>query len=115
MALLQMCIGALESAASVGALYVLLPPDLSPPFSVFAVDCISAVALGVIAHAPGGVGVFEAGMSVMLGGTGRADLLAALLIYRVIYNLLPFGLAIVALGVPWPDRRDAISLTAGSG
>ncbi|MEO8135987.1 MAG: lysylphosphatidylglycerol synthase domain-containing protein [Betaproteobacteria bacterium] len=112
MALLQMGIGAVESAAAIGALYILLPLDLSPPFSLFAVGCIAAVALGVLAHAPGGIGVFEASVTAMLAGAGRADLLAALLMYRAIYNLVPFVLSVVTLGLLLPKGIDAISSTA---
>ena len=99
MAMQQMAIGAVESAASIGALYVLLPADLAPPFSVFAVGCIAAVALGVLSHVPGGLGVFETGVTVLLSGSGRIDLMAALLLYRAIYNLLPFVLSLVVLAV----------------
>ena len=114
LALLQMGIGAVESAAAIGALYVLLPADLAPPFSVFAVGCIAAVALGVVSHAPGGIGVFEASMTAMLAGAGRADLLAALLVYRAIYNLLPFALSVVALSLPSFKRRGGVNSMAGT-
>lgn len=115
LALLQMLVGAVESAAAIGALYVLLPADLAPPFSVFAVGCIAAVALGVVAHAPGGIGVFEASMTALLAGAGRADLLAALLVYRAIYNLLPFGLSCIALLLlSCQRRRSRVSSMAGS-
>jgi uncharacterized membrane protein YbhN (UPF0104 family) len=98
LALMLMVLGAVESATALGALYVLLPGDLAPPFDVFAVGCIAAVVLGVVSHAPGGLGVFEASMTAILAGRGRADLLAALLLYRLLYNLLPFALALLALG-----------------
>ena len=93
-----MLLGAVESGTAVGALYVLLPADLAPPFDVFAIGCIASVILGVIAHTPGGLGVFEAGMTALLAGRGRPDLVAALLSYRLLYNLLPFALAVLALG-----------------
>lgn len=94
-----MLLGALESGTAVGALYVLLPADLTPPFEVFAVGCVAALLLGVASSAPGGLGVFEASMTAFLGGHGRPDLLAALLLYRLVYNVLPFVLAVSALGV----------------
>jgi uncharacterized membrane protein YbhN (UPF0104 family) len=111
MVLALMATGAVESAAAIGALYVLLPADLAPSFSLFAIGCIGAVALGLLAHAPGGIGVFEASVTALLSGAGRADLLAALLLYRVVYNLVPFTLAVAALG--WHARN--VSSTAGSG
>ena len=113
LAIAQMCIGAVESGAAVGALYVLLPVDLAPPFGVFAVGSIAAVTLGLVAHAPGGIGVFEASVTAMLAGAGRADLLASLVLYRAIYNLLPFTLSIGALALLQFKRRNDISLTAG--
>ena len=73
MALQQLAIGAIESAAAIGALYLLLPTDLAPPFGLFAVGCIAAVALGVVSHVPGGMGVFEASVTALLSGAGRAD------------------------------------------
>jgi phosphatidylglycerol lysyltransferase len=94
-----MLLGAVESGTAIGALYVLLPADLAPPFDAFAVGCIAAVVLGVVAHVPGGLGVFEAGMTAILGGRGRPDLIAALLLYRLLYNLLPFALAAATLGM----------------
>ncbi len=99
LALMLMALGAVESGTAIGALYVLLPGDLAPPFDVFAVGCIASVILGVIAHTPGGLGVFEASMTTILSGRGRPDLLAALLLFRLLYNLLPFALAVLALGV----------------
>ena len=99
LALSLMLLGAVESGTAIGALYVLLPVDLAPPFDVFAVGCIAAVVLGVVAHTPGGLGVFEASMTAILSGRGRPDLLAALLLYRLLYNLLPFTLAAAALGL----------------
>jgi uncharacterized membrane protein YbhN (UPF0104 family) len=99
LALMLTLLGAVESATALGALYVLLPADLAPPFDVFAVGCIAAVILGVLSHAPGGLGVFEASMTAILAGRGRPDLLAALLLFRLLYNLLPFALSVTALGL----------------
>lgn len=105
-ALSQMLIGAVETAAAIGALYVLLPHDLAPPFSQFAIGCLAAVIAGLLAHAPGGIGVFEAAITALLAGAGRADLLAALLLYRAIYNLLPFVVSAIVIAVmEWSWRH----------
>jgi uncharacterized membrane protein YbhN (UPF0104 family) len=111
MALLQMAVGAAEMAAAIGALYVLLPDDVTPPFAAFAAAYVAAVALGLGSQSPGGLGVFEATMVVVLGGAARADILAALLLYRIIYNLTPFALSAIALGI-FEMRR--VSSKAGS-
>jgi len=118
LALMLMALGAVESGTAIGALYVLLPADLAPPFDVFAVGCIAAVILGVLSHAPGGLGIFEASMTAILAGRGRPDLLAALLLFRLLYNLLPFGLSVLVLGVRsgWMSRvaRGALHKRSGA-
>ena len=117
LAAMLMLLGAVESGTAVAALYILLPGDLTPPFDVFAVGCIASVILGVVAHTPGGLGVFEASMTTILSGRGRPDLLAALLLYRLLYNLLPFMLAVVALGVRsgWKTFANLVAAQSGSG
>ena len=72
------------------ALYGLLPAEVTTSFAVFFVVFVAALGLGVASHAPGGLGVFEATLVAGLGAAGRSDVLAALLVYRLIYYLLPF-------------------------
>lgn len=109
-AAVQIFIGAIEMAAAIGCLYVLLPPDLAPPFAVFAVAYMGSIMAGIVSHAPGGIGVFEAAIISVLDVGARADLLVALLLYRLIYNILPFLVAAVALtAFELLDRRKANS------
>lgn len=51
---------------------------------------------GLVAHSPGGVGVFEAVMLITLPDINRSALLAALLLFRVVYYLVPLAFGIVA-------------------
>jgi len=60
---------------------------------------LAATLLGVLSHAPGGVGVFEAAVLTAFPAGRHAELLAALLLYRLLYNLAPFCLACVAVAV----------------
>jgi phosphatidylglycerol lysyltransferase len=95
-ALGQMVLGAVEMGSAIGALYILLPPGQAGSFAEFSALYIGAVLLGIASHAPGGLGVFEATMLALSSGHDRAATLAALLLYRVIYNLGPFVLAALA-------------------
>lgn len=105
-AALQMLVGAVEMAAAVGALYVLLPEAIRPPFIDFLPIYVGAVVAGLISHAPGGAGVFEAILLAAFPAQARADLLMAMLCYRVTYNLVPFVLGSLALGgFEWRQRR----------
>ncbi|RYH02265.1 bifunctional lysylphosphatidylglycerol flippase/synthetase MprF [Salipiger sp. IMCC34102] len=106
-----MGIALLDLVATALTLYVLMPADLAGNFVYFFVIFIGALGLGFVSNAPGGLGVFEAAIVAAVGGTGRPDLLAALLAYRVIYTLLPFTVAALGLGIAWALANRA---TAGA-
>ncbi|MCB1331532.1 MAG: oxacillin resistance protein FmtC, partial [Maritimibacter sp.] len=100
----------LDIAASAAVLYVLLPPDLAGNPAGFFVVYVAAIVLAIASHAPGGIGVFEATVLAGLGGGGRADALAALLLYRLVYTALPFALAALALaGAEIVSRRRVLT------
>ncbi|MCE1114193.1 MULTISPECIES: bifunctional lysylphosphatidylglycerol flippase/synthetase MprF [Pseudomonas] len=93
---LQLLITALDVAAAATVLYLLLPE--APPFGAFVLVYLLALAAGVLSHVPGGVGVFEAILlAAFANQLGAAPLAAALLLYRLIYVVLPLLLACVLL------------------
>jgi len=100
LALGQIIIAALDLALVAGALYFLLPLEATglgyPAFIGIYVVCTF---LGTISHVPGGLGVFEGALVLMLPGTSGEAVLAALLVFRVFYNLLPLLLAALVLAV----------------
>ncbi len=67
----------------------------------FSIVYIAAIALGIVSNSPGGLGVFRGHADFRTWGGGRSDVLAALLLYRLIYTLLPFVIASTALGILW--------------
>lgn len=96
LAALQLLITALDVAAAATVLYLLLPE--APPFAAFVLVYLLALAAGVLSHVPGGVGVFEAVLlAAFANQLGAAPLAAALLMYRLIYVVLPLLLACVLL------------------
>lgn len=95
----QMLIGAIEMLAAILALYVLLPADIAPPFIDFLPIYLGAVVAGIVSHSPGGLGVFETIMLASFPADAGAELLAAMLCYRLTYGLLPFVLSSMALGI----------------
>lgn len=90
-------VGLVEAGSAIAAFYVLLPADVAPSFALVAAVFLGAMLLGVASHAPGGVGVFEATVLAAFTLAAHAQVLAALLLYRLVYNLLPFALAMLAL------------------
>lgn len=81
------------------ALYVLMPDDLGVAYPYFFTLYIFAIAVGILSHAPGGIGVFEATLIAGLGASGRSDVIAALLLYRVVYTFLPFAIASLSIAI----------------
>ena len=60
---------------------------------------MTATLLGFASHAPGGIGVFDAAMLLALIQFDREELLAALLLFRLLYYIIPFALSLIVLGV----------------
>jgi uncharacterized membrane protein YbhN (UPF0104 family) len=96
--LLQIVIGIIDLGFCSLAMYVLVPnqPDLG--FVTVAVVFVSATLLGFASHSPGGLGVFDAAMLIALWQYDKEDLLAGLLIFRLLYYIAPFALALATLG-----------------
>jgi len=112
----QMLVGGVEMLGAIGALYLLLPTEAAPPFIDFLPIYIGAVLAGIVSHSPGGLGVFETIMLAAFPAEARADLLAAMMCYRLTYNLLPFVLASVAWGAfEWWRRHDGRSARSSQG
>ena len=97
--LLQIVIGIIDLGFCSLAMYVLVPnqPDLG--FVTVAVVFVSATLLGFASHSPGGLGVFDAAMLIALWQYDKEELLAGLLIFRLLYYIAPFTLALAILGV----------------
>ncbi len=105
-------IGLVEGSAAIYALYALLPVDARPDFATLAAIVLGAMLLGLLSHAPGGIGVFEATVLAAFPVARHADVLAALLLFRLIYNLIPFAIAALMLTVQ-QVRRTATSSVRG--
>ena len=96
-ALAQLTISAVDWALAGAVLYVLLPQsDLT--FLGLLAAFLTAQLLGLASHVPGGVGVFEGLMVLLLQPfLSSAELLPALVVYRAVYYLLPLTVALVVL------------------
>jgi len=97
--LLQIGIGIVDLSFCALAVYMLLPEEPNIRFVTLAVIFVSATLLGFASHAPGGIGVFDAAMLVALWQFDKEDLLAGLLLFRLLYYIVPFGLALMVLGL----------------
>jgi len=111
--LLQILIGVVDLGFCALAMYLLMPAQPDIDFVSLAVVFILATLLGFASHAPGSIGVFDAAMLVALPQFGREQLLATLVVFRILYFMIPFSLAISIMGarelwlsvVAWQERR----------
>src|SRR6266481_107232 len=112
--LLQVLIGVVDLAFCATAMFLLMPAQPGIDFISLAVVFILATLLGFASHAPGSLGVFDAAMLVALPQFGREQLLATLVVFRILYFLIPFSIAISIMAMrelwlnvvaPWQKRR----------
>ena len=91
------------------ALYLLLPAGTGLPFVTLAAAYVMALGAGLISNAPGGAGAFELTMLGVVTLTAPEPLLGAILAFRIVYYLVPAGIALIVLARPiaarFPDRR----------
>ena len=89
--LLQILIGVVDLGFCALAMYLLMPAEPAIDFVSLAVVFILATLLGFASHAPGSIGVFDAAMLVALPQFGSEQLLATLVVFRILYFLIPFA------------------------
>src|SRR6478735_3792804 len=112
--LVQILIGVVDLGFCALAMFLLMPTQPDIDFVSLAVVFILATLLGFASHAPGSIGVFDAAMLVALPQFGKEQLLATLVVFRILYFLIPFGISISIMGTrelwlsvlqPWLERR----------
>ncbi|MFH1345440.1 MAG: YbhN family protein [Pseudomonadota bacterium] len=112
--LLQIAIGVVDLGFCALAMYLLMPAAPAIDFVSLAVVFILATLLGFASHAPGSIGVFDAAMLVALPQFVSEELLATLVVFRILYFLIPFAISISIMGSrelwlsvvrPWIERR----------
>ena len=95
-ALGQLALSVVDWTLAAAVLYLLLP--VPPPFIAFLGAFQAAILVGMLSHVPGGLGVFE-GLIVLLlkPYVPSADLVPALVVYRAVYYFLPLTVALLGL------------------
>src|SRR5215218_5936321 len=95
--LVQIAIGVIDLGFCALAMYILMPAQPHIDFMSLAVVFILSTLLGFASHAPGSLGVFDAAMLVALPQFSKEHLLAALLVFRLLYFVIPFMPSITIL------------------
>jgi phosphatidylglycerol lysyltransferase len=108
----QIGISCVDMLCATSVLYVLLPREAAIGFFAFAGVYLLALAAGAVSNVPGGIGVFEFVLLLLMPTVPEDRLLGALIAYRAIYYFAPFAIALVLLGAHevWIHRAPVVRL-----
>lgn len=98
LALGQLALSVVDWVLSVGVLAALLGAPAAVPLPRVAATYLAAQAAGLASHVPGGLGVFDSIVVLLLRPALAAPtVLGAVVLYRVLYHLVPALLALLLL------------------
>lgn len=94
----QLSISSMDWILSAGVLFLLLPSDSGIAFPLFLGMYMLGYMTGLLSQVPGGLGVFETMMVLLMGSFMAADeVLSSLLAFRALYYFMPLLIASVTL------------------
>jgi phosphatidylglycerol lysyltransferase len=113
----QLAVSAADLTVAAASLYVILPRSMTLTYPQFLGVYLLAVIAVVFTHVPGGLGILELIILTFAGAQAKEETLAALMAFRVIYYLIPLGLAFaLLLGHEWwLHREEARTLAKRAG
>ncbi len=90
----QASVAAVDLLISATALYLVMPGDTLVPFALVLAAYLVAIAVSLLTQVPGGLGVLEVILLTLLRDSVGDAVLASVLIFRVLYYVLPlfFGM-----------------------
>ncbi|MFI5011285.1 MAG: lysylphosphatidylglycerol synthase domain-containing protein [Hyphomicrobiales bacterium] len=98
-ALRQLVAAPLELVGAAAIIYFALPAQGNPGFFVVLAVFIASFSAALISHAPGGLGVLEFLFIKAMPEVPKAELLAALFVWRLLYLIIPLALGLVVVMV----------------
>lgn len=90
----QLLAAPIEIMGAAGIIYFALPWDSNPGFPVVLGGFVLSFSAGLLSQVPGGVGVMEVVFQAIMPQVPTGAVIAALLVWRVLYLLTPLGMAI---------------------
>jgi len=107
----QLCAAPLELLGAAGIIYFALPSAGNPGFLIVLGIFLASFSIALISHAPGGLGVLEFAFVKAMPDAPTAELLAALIVFRLLYLIIPLVFALVVV-VLFERQRIAEALRA---
>jgi uncharacterized membrane protein YbhN (UPF0104 family) len=95
----QILVAPIELIGAAGILYFALPPEVNPGFLDVLGVFLASFSISLISHAPGGLGVLEYSLLKFMPDVPAADVIAAALVFRLLYLLAPLAISLVIVAV----------------
>lgn len=93
----QLAVGVCELLGAAGIIYFALPDAGNPGYFIVLGIFLMSFSAALISHVPGGLGVLELVFVMGLPDMADADVIAALLVFRLFYLIIPFIMALVVV------------------
>ena len=113
-ALRQLFAAPLELIGAAGIIYFALPSVGNPGFLIVLGIFLASFSLALVSHAPGGLGVLEFTFISAMPDAPKPEVLAALIVFRLLYLIIPLVFALVVV-VLFERQRIAQLLRANVG
>ncbi|MGB8697990.1 MAG: UPF0104 family protein, partial [Thermosynechococcaceae cyanobacterium] len=108
LALAQVSVASADWMLAAAVLYALLPSAVPLSYPAFFSIYLLGQIAGVVSNIPGGLGVFETVILLLLSPSiPSAEVLGALIAYRGIYYLAPLCIAVLLLGLYELKQRQS--------
>lgn len=112
----QLVLSVADLCLAAAVIYVLLPGGSTVSYLAFVGIFLLATSAGLLSNVPAGIGVFEGAMLLLLPNVSAGALLGSLLVYRLLYYLIPLGCALVLLTIQELRlRRGQVAALAARG
>ncbi|MCX5493991.1 YbhN family protein [Kaistia dalseonensis] len=93
----QLLAGPIELASAAAIIYFALPAESNPGYLIVLGVFLASFTLALLSHAPGGLGVLEVTFLAAMPEMNPNDVLAALIVFRLLYLLIPFAMSLVVV------------------
>ena len=95
----QMLVAPIELIGAAGIIYFALPPEVNPGFLDVLGVFLASFSISLVSHAPGGLGVLEYSFLKFMPDVPATDLIAALLVFRLLYLIAPLAISLGVVAV----------------
>jgi len=97
LSILQYLVATIDILVAAAVPYLLLPASVHTDFAHFVCIYVLAIIAGLMSQVPGGLGVLELVIVVLLDPAEPQGVISAMLAYRVIYFLLPLAIGLLLM------------------